>query len=671
MGKQKENGPRELVRFGALPPYDKATPARAQAAVEAACADALEEAQRLAAASGAPTWSSLMAPLESVLERLDREYSLVAHLSAVRASAKWDLANRASLAALSAASTQIGQNAGLYERVAKLKRSSAKLGAGRRRILAESAAEFELAGVGLDARKRRRFAINAQRLAELGTVFDENVRKATQGWSLTVTKPETLAEMPEDLRAGFAKGNRWRFDLLDPSYVAFMTHSSDRAARKRMALARNARASDLAGGRHSNLPVLKEILAKRWEQAKLLGFSDPASMILSRRMARRPGTVARFLSRLAKQARSSAKREIGQLSEFAGEGLGIKRLEAWDMAFVTERFRQRATGLSDAEVRPYFPASKVMKGLFACVKELFGVSCRPAGDVPRWHKEVQCMQVLKDGRPLGTLYLDLYARPHKQGGAWAHDAMSRIRSARRSQQPVALMNCNFSSPAAGAEARLGWREVVVLFHEAGHAFHHLLAEVNDYSASGMHGVEWDAIELPSQFLESFSWRRSICTSMSSHISTGKRLPASMHAKLERARTHLMGLHVARQISFSIYDLELHRQRRVDPLALWERVRGANSLAPPLPNDRFPCAFGHIFAGGYASGYYGYLWAEVLAADAYEMFDSPRANLKRLGRRYVSSVLKPGGTRDAMENFRRLRGRRPDPQALLRRLGLLR
>lgn len=666
----------ELVAFGQLPPYAAATPERAQAAVLAACKDALAAAERLAASAAKPSWANLMAPLAARQERIDREYSLVAHLSAVCASDAWDRANRTCLAAVAATSTQLGQNAALYERVARLKRARPQVAARRRRILAEAVAEFELAGVGLPPAKRRRFAANAQRLAELGTTFDENVRKATERWSLTVTDEAALGEMPANLRATFATKARgkkaWRFSLLDPSYLAFMTHATDRRRRRQMALARNARASDLGPARLSNLPILGETLRLRFSQARLLGYADPATMILSRRMARRPATVARFLGKLAQRARPAARRELAALAAFAKKELGISKLEPWDLAFVTERYRKATTGLADAQVRPYFPASKVVAGLLGCLKKLFGVSCVPLPGAPAWHPQVRCLEVRRGGRRIGKLYLDLYARERKQGGAWAHNAQARVRAGARRQEPVALINCNFAPPAgaaAAAEAYLSFQEIVVLFHEAGHAFHYLLAEVDDYLASGLHGVEWDAVELPSQFLEGFCFRREVCTGMSAHQTTGAKLPAALHARLEGSRTFLSGLHVTRQLSFASYDLALHTQARAEPLALWRRVRDTHMLTPQLANDRFPCAFGHIFAGGYAAGYYGYLWAEVLAADAYEMFAAPKADLGQLGARYVRAILRPGGTRDALDNFRALRGRRPDPAALLRRLGL--
>ena len=642
--------------------------------MEAACANALDVASKVSGQKGATDWNGVVGLLDEATEWMEREYSLVAHMHAVAATKEWDEANRRSLEKLVGVSTAIGQDRGIYERLVSLRdKKGDSLGAGRMRILSDIIAGFELSGVGLGEKARKEFAKNETRLSALGSSFEEHVREATAAWSESVTDEEALGNMPADMRDAARQKDGWRFSLLDPSYHAYMTHGTDRGLRKRMCEARNARASDLGEKRLDNTPLVGEILALRYEQATALGYPDPASMILSRRMAKTPSAVKEFLSGLTKKSRQAGKKEMARLSSFAKKELGIDKLEPWDMAFVVERFRERETGISDAQLRPYFGSARVMEGMFECAGKLFGISARPARDVPVWHKKVSSLLVDDEGgNNIGRLYLDLYARKQKRGGAWAHGSQARCRFNGNFQAPSALMNCNFTVGKNGGkdkDPRLGWQEVITLFHEAGHALHHLLGKVDDFCASGMNGVEWDAVELPSQFMECFAWRPEVAIGMSSHVDTKKPLPKRMFEKLEAQRAFLPGLFLTRQVSFATYDLALHTEKGADPQSLWEKTRNKIQVVPGLMDDRFFCSFGHIFAGGYASGYYGYLWAEVLAADAYEMFTKKNANLPSLGRKFSEEVLERGGTRDAAENFRALLGRDPDPAALLRKYKL--
>ncbi|MBF2735782.1 MAG: M3 family metallopeptidase [Betaproteobacteria bacterium AqS2] len=662
----------DLTPFGAPPRYAAATPEQAAAAVEERSAALVARAEELAAAAGEPGWDDLVAPLDEACERVDSAAGLVAHLAAVSASPAWDKAHRAALRAATAAFSALGQNERLYARLQQLAAGDGVAPA-RRRILADTLADFELNGVGLPAAERKQFAKNEERLAELGAEFAENVRKATAAFAVDVAAEAELGEMPADVKAAHRRPDGgWRFGLLDPSYAAFMAYATDRSKREEMARARNARASDLDEPARDNAKPLREILRLRFEQARLLGYANPAAMILTRRMAKEPAAAEAFLADLAARARPAAAKQYSELADFARKELGIGELAAWDLAFAAERYKQAATGLGEAEIRPYFPAAKVIAGLLECLGELFSVAFapRPAEAAERWHEGVECLAVSRGGAEIGSLYLDLYARPGKQGGAWAHGAQARCRIPGGARQlPAALVNCNFTAPAADRPACLGWQEVVTLFHEAGHAVHHLLTQVDDFCASGMNGVEWDAVELPSQFLENFAWRRATARAMSAHADTGAPLPDELHARLRRQETVLAGLQVTRQLGFARYDLALHQRADAEPLALWGEVRAENSVVPSMPEDRFPCAFTHVFAGGYAAGYYGYLWAQVLAADAYEAFEEPAADLGELGARFCTEVLERGGTRDADENFRAFRGREPAPAPLLRRLGL--
>lgn len=657
------------VRFGQVPPYAAASPTAAKEAVLAACTAAAACADELAADTAAVTWANVVVPLDAVVERIEREYSLIAHLHAVDATPEWDQVNTECLAQVAAVLTAIGQNAGLYQRLQNLAAAGTPaLPADRQRILADMLANFELAGVGLAEQQRQRFADCEQQLAQLAATFEEHVREATAAWSEMLTDEAALGEMPADMKAAAKTEAGWQVSLLDPSYIACMTHSTDRALRQRICEARNARATERADGKFDNLPLVREIVALRWEQAKLLGFSSPAAMILSRRMASEPDTVATFLTKLTDAARPHALREIEQLREFAAAELGITELQPWDTAFVCERYKQATTGLSDSDVRPYFGTERVMAGLFQCVERLFGVTFTTA-DLPVWAADVIALQVHRGGEHIGHLYLDLAARPAKRGGAWAHGAMARCHIPAGNQLPTALVNCNFTAAAAAAQQQLSWNEVITLFHEAGHALHHLLGRIDDYCASGMNGVEMDAVELPSQFMENFAWEKEVAIGMSSHADTGAAMSEEMFAQLAAQRTFLPGLFVTRQLSFGHYDLQLHRQGDADPLSLWHECVAANVVTPQLADDRTPCTFGHIFAGGYATGYYGYLWADVLSADAYAMFAQDDADVAALGQRFAAAVLERGGSRDAAENFRDFRGRDPQPEALLLRLGI--
>lgn len=656
------------VEFATPPPYAAAEPELAKAAVVAACTAAKHCAAELAAATTPVSWANLVVPLDAACERIEREYSLVAHLHAVTATPEWDTVNTACLAEVSAALTAIGQNAQLYQRLHQLAAAeSTVMPPNRQRILKDILANFELAGVGLEAAQRKRFAECEQQLAALSAKFEENVRKATTNWQEVVTDEAALGAMPADMKAAAKVNDGWEITLLDPSYIAAMTYCTDRDLRERLCRARNARATDHGDAELDNLPLIKEIMALRWEQAELLGFASPAAMILSRRMAATPATVADFLAKLTAAAKPKAVAEFHELEKFAQDELGLDELQPWDTAFVIERYKQATTGLADSEVRPYFATDKVLAGLFTCVEKLFGVTVAPA-EVAVWEQDVRALTVSRNGEKIGLLYLDLSARPTKRGGAWAHGAQARCRYHEQLQLPTALINCNYTA-GTGGQQQLSWLEVITLFHEAGHALHHLLGTIDDYCASGMNGVEFDAVELPSQFMENFAWEPAVAIGMSAHAETGEPMPAEMFAKLQAQRQFLPGLFVTRQLSFGTFDLALHQDKTAAPLAVWQDSVANCVVTPQLADDRTPCAFGHVFAGGYATGYYGYLWAEVLSADAYAMFRAEDADVAALGQKFAREILERGGSRDAIENFRAFRGRDPEQHALLDRLGL--
>ncbi len=612
-----------------------------------------------------------MAPLGQANERLAREFSIMHHMQAVTGDDAWQKAFAGMLAQVHETASRLGQHRGLRDRITLLAADPrAGLSPVRRRIADEALIDFEHAGAGLPAAQRRKLRSLQRRTAQLAARFERNLRDATASGHVQVEDERALAAMPADIRQAYRQSSGgWRFPLLDPSCLAVIRHCGDRSARRQMLLLRNARASSLGPRRRDNTPIIAQIVRLRREQAQLLGYASYADLILARRMAQSPQEVFRLAGQIAAPARRAARRDMAMLAKFAARECGIGKLKPWDVAYVGERLREKEFGVPEQEIRSYFEVDAVLDGLFACIRSLFGIVVRPQR-APAWHPCVKAYALAdEDGTPRGLLYMDLDARPGKQGGAWAHDLQVRCRFGRRTQLPAAVICCSFTASGKGEAARLGWEEVVTLYHEMGHALHNLLTDQDDYAASGMNMVEWDAIELPSQFMENFAWRREAMRAMSRNASTGRPLPPRLCSRLAGERTYLAGLRTMRQLGFLAYDLILHGEGRGlgDPLALWRKVRNEYAVAPTLRGDRTPCAFGHVFGGGYAAGYYSYLWAEVLSADAYSMFAQRGARLAASGRRFRYEVLARGGSRTAGENFSAFRGRSPQVAALLRQM----
>ena len=663
----------ELAAFGVRLPFDRATPRDAVQAVLAACNLACRAAERVAADAGQPAaWDRIMAPLAAADERLEREFGLLHHMQAVTGDSAWARAYAGVLPRVQETASLIGQHRGLHARITQLARERATgLPAVRRRILAEILADFEDAGIDLPAAARRKFRSLTSRASQLSARFERNLREATAIGHVDVDSERALLHMPEDLREAHRRpGGGWRFSLLDPSCVALMRHCSDRRARRRMLLLRNARCSSLGPASRDNTGIVSRLVRLRNEQAQLLGHESYAHMVLSRRMAGNPRAVLRLAGQIARPARQAARREYRMLARFAAQEYGIGDLAAWDLPFVSERLRERECGVAEARIREHFSLPDVIAGLFACVRTLFGASFHRSRAAV-WHPQVQVFRLQdRSGRTAGLLYLDPAARPGKQGGAWAHDIQAGCTFGRRRQIPAAVICCNFSAAGGRGELRLNWDEVITLYHEMGHALHHLLSDQSDYEVSGMNMVEWDAIELPSQFMENFAWQPQVMRQMSRHAESGRPLPAQLAGRLAGGRAFLSGMRTLRQLGLLVYDLRLHGGGRIgDPLALWRQVQAQYSVAPPLRGDRTPCGFGHIFGGGYAAGYYSYLWAEVLAADAYSMFARAGKRQAACGRRFRREILARGGSRPAGEGFQALRGRPPEVAALLRQLRL--
>jgi oligopeptidase A len=629
-------------------------------------------------AAGADTWDSLVVPIERLHHRLARTWSPAGHLNGVMNDEAIRAAYNACLPLLTAYHTELGQNAALcaaYQRVAD--REGAALAPGQRRLLENALRDFRLAGVALPAGLKQRFGAVMERLAAAQAKFDENVLDATNAWSRHVTDEREIEGLPADTvrRARAAAGSAgepgWRFPLDAPTYQAVLTHAASEPLRRAFYEAWSTRASDQGphAGRWDNGPLMEEILALRHEAATLVGFANFAEYSLATKMARDPAEVGDFLQQLARVSRPAAEREFAELEQFAG-----RPLEAWDVAFHAEKLRHARLQLSEEALRPYFPLPRVLAGLIAVVARLYGVRIVANPSVAVYHPDVRYFDVLeRDGAPRGGLFLDLYARAQKRGGAWMDECVGRARLAGLSAAPVAYIVCNFSPPSAAQPSLLTHHDVLTLFHEFGHGLHHLLTRVDYPSVAGINGVPWDAVELPSQFMENFAWRDEVLPLISAHVETGEPLPHALLERLQASRTFHAGLQTVRQLEFALLDFRLHAEYQPgQPARIAEtlaEVRDAVAVVRPPAFNRFPCSFQHVFSGGYAAGYYSYKWAEVLSADAFGAFEEHGVFDAATARRFLLSILERGGSRDAMEAFVEFRGRRPQIEALLRQNGL--
>jgi oligopeptidase A len=672
-----------LLTMEGLPPFAAIRPEHVVPAIEAVLADARATVDAVID-SGARTWEGLVQPIEEMQHRIARTWSPVEHLNAVADEDALRTAHDACLPRLSELWTELAQDARLFRAYQGLRDGPeyAALDPVRRRIVDEALKDFHLAGVDLPAAERERFRAISSELATLGNRFAQNVLDATHGWALTVTDPGRLAGLPEGAivlarRHAEERGlEGWTLTLDAPSYLPVMTHARDRGLREEVYTAYVTRASEQGprAGRWDNGPLMERILALRHEMARLVGFPDYASFSLAKKMARSPEQVVGFLRDLTGRARPVAGRELAELEGYARARDGLARLEAWDVPYYAERLREERYAFSQEELRPYFPLPRVLDGLFGVAERLFGVTIRPRSGVETWHPDVTFYEVRgADGDLRGELYLDPYARAHKRGGAWMGSCIGRARATDRLWRPVAYLVCNFTPPVGARPALLTHQEVITLFHELGHGLHHLLTRVDYPSAAGINGVAWDAVELPSQLMENWCWEPEALALFARHYETGEALPAVLVERLRAARNFHAGLQFVRQLEFALFDFRLHLE--YDPaqggrvLETLERVREEVAVVRPPAFNRFPHAFTHIFAGGYAAGYFSYKWAEVLSSDAFARFEEEGVLNGATGRAFLESVLEQGGGRDPLELFVAFRGREPRVDALLRHNGL--
>jgi oligopeptidase A len=631
------------------------------------------------AALAEPSFATLVEPLEELDHRLSRTWSPVSHLNAVVNSEPLRASYNACLPLLSAYHTDVAQNEALYRAYRAISEHEQHiLGAVERRVVEHTLRDFHLAGVGLDAERKQRFKTVLLELAQLQAKFEENVLDATNAWRHHVTDAAELAGVNEAIvqqarrRAHSERLEGWVLTLEQPTYVAVLTDGESQQLRRAFYEAWSTRASDRGphAGRWDNTQVMEDILRHRHEAAQLLGFKSYAEYALEKRMARSCEEVLRFLHELAQTARACAEREFAELVAFAG-----RPLNAWDVGFYAEQLQRSRYAVSQEELRPYFGLPRVLAGLFEVAARLFDVRIRARDGVALWHPDVRFYELTDaTGHALGSFYLDAYARPNKRSGAWMDECIGRKHLAAGSTLPVAYLVCNFLPPSGSHPALLTHDDVLTLFHEFGHGLHHLLTRVDYPSLAGINGVAWDAVELPSQFLENYAWQPDVLQRISAHVESGATLPQQLQQRLIQTRSFQAGLQMVRQLEFSLFDFKLHAG--YDPklggriAAVLAEVRAAVTVTPIPEWNRFAHSFGHVFAGGYAAGYYGYKWAEVLAADAFGAFEEQGVFDRATAQRFLDAILARGGSRDALDGFIEFRGRRPDVRALLKQNGIV-
>jgi oligopeptidase A len=663
-----------------LPPFAAIRPEHVEPALLTVLEDNRAALGRLLGSSraGEPTFETVVPPLEELGDRLHRVWSPVSHLHAVANTPELREAYNRCLPQLSRYHTEISQNNELYELFRAVSGSIApERSDGARALVDQALRDFRLGGVALPEAQKRRFMEVMEALTELQARFEQNLLDAMAAWSHTETDPARVAGIPESALARAAAAAQeagrpgWLFGLDQPTYIAVLTHAKCRDLRALVHRAWATRASDQAPSprEFDNSAIMERILALRHEVAGLVGFANFAEYSLATKMAKSVAEVREFLDGLARASRSAAREEFRELQSFAGH-----ELAAWDVAFYAEELRLQRYSISDEELRPYFPLPRVLEGLFALVQRLYGVRLESVGGVSLWHPSAGYFRVVgSGGETIGGLYTDFYARPEKRSGAWMDDCISRKRLDGRLQLPVAHLVCNFAPPAGDTPSLLSHDEVLTLFHELGHTLHHLLTRVDYPSVGGIHGVPWDAVELPSQFMEGFAWEPEILAMISGHHRTGEPLPVRLVERLRASRVFHGGMQMVRQLEFALFDLRIHAEFEPGAAsrigAILEDVRSAVAVVPAAPYDRFPHAFAHIFGGGYAAGYYSYKWAEVLSSDAYAAFEEQGVLNTELARRFRQEILEVGGTRDIGEAFRAFRGRDPDIAALLRHSGI--
>ncbi len=676
-----------LLDISGLPRFDIIEPKHVQPAINSLLDENRALIEQLAGDPAPATWDTFAAPLTDGIERLSRAWSIVGHLHSVNDVPEWREAYNQMLPEVSRFYAELGQNLKLFARYKAIRKSAEypQLSPARRKIIDNEVRDFRLSGAELPEDQKPRFQAIQEELASLGAKFSENLLDATNAFAEVVSDEAELAGLPADVieaarEAAEKEGKTgWKFTLHMPSYWPVLQFADNRRLRETLYRASATRASEFGPEKLDNTPLIRRILELRQEEAQMLGYRNFAEVSLVPKMAESVDQVLGFLRDLAKKAKPFAEKDVAELRDFARRELGLETLEAWDYGYVSEKLRQARYAFSEQDVKPYFTEPKVLAGLFHVVESLYGVRIKP-DSAPVWHDDVRFFRIENaDSELIGQFYLDPYARETKRGGAWMDDAISRRRVADGIQKPVAYLACNFPRPVGNKPATFSHSDVETLFHEAGHGLHHLLTRVEELGVSGIHGVEWDAVELPSQFMENYCWEWDVLCQMSGHVDTGEPLPRALFDKMLAARNFQSGMQTVRQIELALFDMRLHSD--FDPageggkygsvLDLLDEVRREVAVIFPPEWNRFPNSFSHIFAGGYAAGYYSYKWAEVLSADSYAAFEETGNPFDPIvGKRFLDEIIAAGGARPALENFRAFRGRDPQVDALLRHSGMI-
>lgn len=668
-----------LLHLGEEPRFDQIKTEDIKPALQTAIAEAREQIAAIKAQTHTD-WANTVEKLTDITERVGRIWSVVSHLNSVVDTPELRAVYNELMPEITIFFTEIGQDIELYNRFKIIKNSAEfdTLSPAQQTKLNHDLRDFVLSGAELPPEQQAELAQLQTEGAQLGAKFAQNIQDATDAFGIYFDDAAPLAGIPEDSIAMFAAAAQsegktgYKIGLQIPHYLAVIQYADNRELREQIYRAYVTRASELSDeGKFDNTANVEQTLANALKTAKLLGFKNYAELSLATKMADTPEQVLNFLHDLARRAKPFAEKDFAEIKAFARENLNIEDPQSWDLSYAAEKLRQAKYAFSETEVKKYFPISKVLAGLFAQIKKLYGIELAEK-TVPVWHKDVRYFELKQDGQTIGGVYMDLYAREGKRGGAWMDGYKSRRRFADGTLQlPTAYLVCNFTPPVGDKEARLSHDEIITLFHETGHGLHHLLTQVDEVGVSGINGVEWDAVELPSQFMENFVWEYDVLAQMSSHEETGAVLPKELFDKMHAAKNFQRGMFLVRQMEFALFDMEIYHQEDEGRLKEWpqilDKVRQEVAVTQPPAYNRFALSFSHIFAGGYSAGYYSYAWAEVLSADAYAAFEESD-DIAETGRRFWKEILAVGGSRSAAESFKAFRGREPSLDALLRHSG---
>ena len=673
-----------LLENSELPQFFRIKPEHVEPAIDALLAEARSVVEQHIQSNSEYSWENLIEPIENIEDKLNKAWSPVSHLNSVVNSDELRDAYNACLPKLSAYSTEMGQNKALFNAYQQIAKSDdySLLDTAQQKIISNTLRDFRLSGIDLDQEKQDRYKHISQELSRLSSKYEENLLDATNAWSKHITDAEILSGLPETAltlakqTAESQDKKGWIITLQFPSYLAVMTYADNRELRKEHYTAFSTRASEQGphASQWDNSQIMEQTLALRHEKAQLLGFDNFAEYSLATKMADKPADVISFLEDLADKSWRHARKDLSELRAFAKQHHGINHLQAWDIGYFSEKMRQHFYQLSQEEVKAYFPVTRVIPGLFSVVEKLYGLKVSEITDFDSWHPDARFFQIKDENEQLrGQFYLDLYAREKKRGGAWMDDCVGRKKFGDNIQIPVAYLTCNFTPPTGDDPALLTHDEVLTLFHEFGHGLQHMLTQINHLGVSGINGVEWDAVELPSQFMENWCWEKEAIDLISGHYQTDEKLPDDLYQKMLNAKNFQAGMLMVRQLEFSLFDFTIHQQynpaKGGQIYKTLNQIREQVAVIQPPEFNRFSHSFSHIFAGGYAAGYYSYKWAEVLSSDAYSLFEENGIFDQTTGQSFLHNILEKGGSQDAMQLFVDFRGREPEINALLRHTGI--